>query len=305
MIKFIKNTTKFKFTKFFPKALIFSGILFSFSIWAIMFKLNYGVDFRGGAEIQAKFEKSVSLDKLRGILSQDGFPNAIVQTIGEEDQNEVLIKISGTEGTLNQLTEKASKSLKKNLSEEKIEIQKVDIVGPKAGAALRNSAVQATLWALVSILIYLALRFEFIFAPGAVIALLHDSVIALGIFAMTGGDFSLQVVAAILALIGYSVNDTVVVYDRIREHQHKDKSLPLADHIDDAINQTLSRTILTSGATLLTCVAMYFLGGAAIKDFFFVMSVGIIKGTYSSIFIASPFTLFFDKLKKQQSPIRL
>lgn len=177
----------------------------------------------------------------------------------------------------------------------------MDIVGPKAGALLRNSAVLSMIWALVAIMLYLALRFEFIFAPGAVIALAHDSIIALGLFAMTGGDFSLQVVAAILALIGYSVNDTVVVYDRIREHQHQDKTLPLATHIDDAINQTLSRTVLTSGATLSVCVVMYFLGGASIKDFFFVMSVGIIKGTYSSIFIASPFTLYFAKFIKKEA----
>ena len=299
MIELIKNNTNFKFTKFFGKALTFSGLLVAFSIWAIIYKLNYGVDFRGGTEIQVKFQKSVSLDKLRDILS-DGFPNVIVQTIGDEGQNEALIKISGTEGTLNTLTEKATTLLKNSFIEEKIEIEKVDIVGPKAGALLRNSAVLSMIWALVAIMLYLALRFEFIFAPGAVIALAHDSIIALGLFAMTGGDFSLQVVAAILALIGYSVNDTVVVYDRIREHQHQDKTLPLATHIDDAINQTLSRTVLTSGATLAVCVVMYFLGGASIKDFFFVMSVGIIKGTYSSIFIASPFTLFFAKFMKKK-----
>lgn len=301
MIELIKNNTNFKFTKFFGKAMTFSGLLVAFSIWAIIYKMNYGIDFRGGTEIQVKFEKSVSLDKLRDNLSSNGFSNAIVQTIGEEGQNEALIKISGTEGTLNSLTEKATTLLKTNFAEEKIEIQKVDIVGPKAGATLRNSAVLSMIWALVAIMIYLAIRFEFIFAPGAVIALAHDSIIALGLFALTGGDFSLQVVAALLALIGYSVNDTVVVYDRIREHQHQDKSLPLATHIDDAINQTLSRTILTSGATLLTCIAMYFLGGASIKDFFFVMSVGIIKGTYSSIFIASPFTLYFAKFVKKDA----
>lgn len=300
MIELIKNNTNFKFTKFFGKALTFSGLLVAFSIWAIIYKLNYGVDFRGGTEIQVKFQKSVSLDKLRDILS-DGFPNVIVQTIGDEGQNEALIKISGTEGTLNTLTEKATTLLKNSFIEEKIEIEKVDIVGPKAGALLRNSAVLSMIWALVAIMLYLALRFEFIFAPGAVIALAHDSIIALGLFAMTGGDFSLQVVAAILALIGYSVNDTVVVYDRIREHQHQDKTLPLATHIDDAINQTLSRTVLTSGATLAVCVVMYFLGGASIKDFFFVMSVGIIKGTYSSIFIASPFTLYFAKFMKKEA----
>ncbi len=298
MIKFFSNKTKFKFTKFFPKALAISGVLFVFSIWAIINKLNYGVDFRGGAEIQAKFEKTVSLDRLRSALSQEGFSGAIVQTIGATEENEVLIKISGGEGVLNQLTEKASTLIKNNFVEEKVSIEKIDIVGPKAGATLRNSAVQAMMWALIAILVYLALRFEFIYAPGAVVALIHDSIISLGIFALTGWDFSLQIVAAILALIGYSVNDTVVIYDRIREHQQKDKSLPLNVHLDEAINQTLSRTILTSGATLSTCIIMYFFGGIAIKDFFFVMSIGIILGSYSTIFIAAPFTLLFEKYKK-------
>lgn len=298
MIKFFSNKTKFKFTKFFPKALVISGILFVFSIWAIINKLNYGVDFRGGAEIQAKFEQTVSLDRLRTALSQEGFSGAIVQTIGAAEENEVLIKISGGEGDLNQLTEKASALLKNSFVEEKVSIEKVDIVGPKAGATLRNSAIQAMMWALIAILVYLALRFEFIYAPGAIVALIHDSVISLGIFALTGWDFSLQIVAAILALIGYSVNDTVVIYDRIREHQQKDKSLPLNVHLDEAINQTLSRTILTSGATLSTCIIMYFFGGVAIKDFFFVMSIGIILGSYSTIFIAAPFTLLFEKFKK-------
>jgi len=298
MIKFFSNKTKFKFTKFFPKALVLSGILFVFSIWAIINKLNYGVDFRGGAEIQAKFEQTVSLDRLRNALSQEGFSGAIVQTIGAVEENEVLIKISGGEGDLNQLTEKASALLKNSFVEEKVSIEKVDIVGPKAGATLRNSAIQAMMWALIAILVYLALRFEFIYAPGAVVALIHDSIISLGIFALTGWDFSLQIVAAILALIGYSVNDTVVIYDRIREHQQKDKSLPLNIHLDEAINQTLSRTILTSGATLSTCIIMYFFGGVAIKDFFFVMSIGIILGSYSTIFIAAPFTLLFEKFKK-------
>lgn len=298
MIKFFSNKTKFKFTKFFPKALAISGVLFVLSIWAIINKLNYGVDFRGGSEIQAKFEKTVALDTLRSALSQEGFSGAIVQTIGAVEENEVLIKISAGEGDLNQLTEKASAMLKNSFVEEKISIEKVDIVGPKAGATLRNSAVLAMIWALIAILVYLALRFEFIYAPGAIVALIHDSIISLGIFALTGWDFSLQIVAAILALIGYSVNDTVVIYDRIREHQQKDKSLPLNVHLDEAINQTLSRTILTSGATLSTCIIMYFFGGIAIKDFFFVMSIGIILGSYSTIFIAAPFTLLFEKFKK-------
>ncbi len=298
MIKFLKNKTNFKFSKFFSKALIISGVLFAVSIWGIFTKLKSGVDFRGGAEIQTKFSTNVSIERVRDVLSKNGFSSATVQTIGEEGSNEILVKIPGDEANLNSLTDQASNALKTDFANEKVEIQKVDIVGPKAGANLRNSAVLAMVWACAAILVYLALRFEFIYAPGAIVATIHDPIIALGVLSFIGGDFTLQVVAALLALIGYSVNDTVVVYDRIREHQHKEKNLPFEDHVDDAINQTLSRTILTSAATLLTCVVMYFLGGPAIKDFFLVMSVGIIVGTYSSIFIASPFTLFLSKIKK-------
>jgi preprotein translocase subunit SecF len=146
---------------------------------------------------------------------------------------------------------------------------------------------------------YLTVRFEVFYGPGAIIAVFHDCIIAMGIFALTGAEFSLQIVAALLALIGYSVHDTVIIYDRLREHYTKDKTLPLKDHVNDAVNQTLSRTILTSGATLFVCLAMYFLGGGAIKDFFFLMSVGIIVGTYSSIFIATPITVFVAKLLKK------
>src|SRR5690606_24846257 len=148
------------------------------------------------------------------------------------------------------------------------EIVKVDIVGPKAGAQLRLSGFQAMLWAVLAIMIYLALRFDMKFAPGAIVALFHDVIIVLGVYGLTGTEFTLSTVAAILAVIGYSVNDTVIIYDRIREHEEKSPGLPLVDHINRALNETLSRSVLTSGTTLSVSLAMFFLGGAALRDFF-------------------------------------
>ena len=296
MMEIIKSNTKIDFVSKFKVTSIISTVLVLVSIWAIFFKLTYGVDFKGGAEIQAKFNQKVELDTLRRSLKSYGFKGASVQTFGELDDIEILIKVAGTEKNLNEITQKVSNSLKKDYQDRGIEIRKVDIVGPKAGAALRVSGFQSMLWALLAIMLYIGLRFDFKYSPGAIIALFHDVTIILGIFAFTGTEFTLQTVAALLAVIGYSVNDTVIVYDRVREHEQKDKQLPLATHINQAINETLSRTILTSGTTLFISVTMFVMGGLAIRDFFFAISLGVFIGTYSSIFIAAPATLAMQKI---------
>ncbi len=291
MMEIIKSDTKFDFVSRFKLTSIISTALVLISLWAIFFKLTYGVDFKGGAEIQAKFNQKVTLNTLRKSLKSYGHKGASVQTIGEADQNEVLIKVAVTEDNLNSVTQQVTDSLKRDYVAQGVEIRKVDIVGAKAGAALRISGFQSMLWALLAIMLYIGLRFDFKYSPGAIVALFHDVVIILGIFSFVGIDFTLQTVAALLAVIGYSVNDTVIVYDRVRENEQKDKQLPLSTHINKAINQTLSRTILTSGTTLFISLTMYFMGGMAIKDFFLCISLGVIIGTYSSIFIAAPITL--------------
>jgi preprotein translocase subunit SecF len=296
MMEIIKPGTKFDFVSKFKITSVISTVLVVISLWAIFFKLNYGVDFKGGAEIQAKFNQQVTLDEIRKSLKSYGHKGASVQTIGELEDIEVLIKVAGTEQDLNQVTQKVSESLKKDYAAQGIEIRKIDIVGAKAGAALRVSGFQSMLWALLAIMLYIGLRFDFKYSPGAIVALFHDVSIILGIFAFTGTDFTLQTVAALLAVIGYSVNDTVIVYDRVREHEQKDKQLPLSTHINEAINETLSRTILTSGTTLFISLTMFFMGGLAIRDFFLCISLGVIIGTYSSIFIAAPATLAMEKI---------
>ncbi len=298
MIELIKHGTKIDFVGYAKYVVTASFILTLVSLYGIFNHMNYGVDFRGGAEIQTKFEKPIHLDQLRESLDKAGLKGVSVQTIGEEKDNEVLIKVQAEEGSLNLITQKITEDLH-SIKENKGEIQKVDIVGPKAGATLRTSAVKAMFWAILAIMIYIAIRFDFRYAPGAMISLFHDVIVVAGIIAWTGHEFSLQSVAALLAIIGYSINDTVIVYDRIREHEDKDKTISLRQHINDAVNDTLSRTIITSFATLLVTVTMFFMGGAAIKDFFFPMTLGIIFGTYSSVYIAAVTTLFTDtQLKK-------
>ena len=300
MMELIKHGTNIDFMGKRKYVITFSLIISFLALYGIFYKMEYGVDFRGGAEIQTKFERTIQLDELRTSLDKGGFQGVSVQTIGEDKDNEVLIKVQADEGSLNAITENVSRILTESFTENKIEIRKVDIVGPKAGSDLRMSAIKAMFWAILSIMVYMAIRFDFRYAPGVMVSLTHDIIIVTGILAFVGVEFSLHVVAALLAIIGYSVNDTVIVYDRIREHEEgPDKSKSFKQHINDAVNDTLSRTILTSVATLFVSASMYFFGGAAIKDFFLAMSVGIIFGTYSSVFVAASTTLYVDGLMKK------
>ncbi len=302
MMELIKHGTKIDFVGKIKYITTFSVILTLVSLYGIFNKRNSGVDFRGGAEIQTKSVKAINIEELRTALDKNGFKGVSVQTIGEPADNSLLIKVQADEGSLNLITKNISTTLGTAFADNKVDIEKVDIVGPKAGKELRLSAVQAMLWAILSIMIYIAIRFDFRYAPGAIFSLLHDVIVVSGIIAFTGHEFTLQTVAALLAIIGYSVNDTVIVYDRIREHEEADKthSRSLRDHVNDAVNDTLSRTILTSGATLLVSGTMYLMGGMAIRDFFLAMSVGIIFGTYSSVYVAASITIFTDKLLKKE-----
>ena len=299
MMQLIKPDTKISFSNHYVVTSLISIVLVAVSLWGLFSRMNYGVDFRGGAEVQVKFQKVTSLEAIRKSLKQNGL-KVTAQSIGEEGQNEYLLKVAANEGSLNEVTDKVSQVLTKEFSDSGVSIRKVDIVGPKAGAELRLSGFQAMLWALIAIMIYIGLRFDFKYSPGAIFALFHDVSIILGVFAFTGTEFTLQTVAALLAVIGYSVNDTVIVYDRVREHEQKFSHLTLKAQIDNAINETLSRTILTLGTTLFISLTMYFFGGLAIKDFFFAISLGVLIGTYSSIYVAAPVTLLFDRFNTDE-----
>ena len=285
--------SKFPVAALFSVALVIGGFSLFFTKG-----LNYGVDFKGGAEIQVKFDKQVALGDVRSALDRGDFKSSSVQSIGEEGSHEFLVKVSANESNLNSVTDKITKMFETEFSSHSPEILKTDIVGPKAGEQLRISGFQAMAWALLMIMIYIALRFDFKYSPGAIVALIHDVIIIIGIFCLTGREFSLQIVGALLAIIGYSVNDTVVVYDRVREQEEKNPTLGLGQQINTALNETLTRTMLTSFTTFIVAFVMYTMGGGVIHDFFFAICIGIVVGTYSSVFVAAPTVLFFDKFKK-------
>lgn len=257
--------------------------------------LNYGVDFRGGVEVQVKFSEKVELGSLRELMSSNQVPLSQLQSIGDESQNEFLLKLDSDKGDLNAISNQVSSVLVSKFGEGKFEILKNDIVGPKAGAELRTSAFKALFWAIIAIMIYLALRFDYKFAPGAIAALIHDVALIIGAFVLTQKEFSLQIVAALLAVIGYSVNDTVVIFDRVREIEAAHPELSTFETINRALNETMSRTIITSATVLGVSVVMLVWGGAVIHDFFFALTIGVILGVYSTIFIAIPMTAFYEK----------
>ena len=263
--------------------------------------LNYGVDFRGGVEIQVKFNEKVELGELREMMKTGQVPLSQLQSIGDDNSNEFLLKLESDKGDLNAVSNQVNSVLSGKYGEGKFEILKNDIVGPKAGAELRTSAFKALMWAILAIMIYLALRFDYKFAPGAIAALIHDVTIIIGAFILTQKEFSLQIVAALLAIIGYSVNDTVVIYDRVREIETMHPHLSTVETINRALNETMSRTIITSLTVLGVSVVMLVWGGSVIHDFFFAMTIGVILGVYSTIFIAIPMTAFYEKMTSKKA----
>jgi preprotein translocase subunit SecF len=283
---------------FVPSAIVSAILVFGTIALFFAKGLNYGVDFRGGIETQVKFKNALNLGELRSYLAEKNVPVSQLQTIGDESQNEVLLKLESDKsgGDLNTISGNVQNALSEKYGAGNVEVMKTDIVGPKAGEELRTSAFKALFWAILAIMVYLALRFDYKFAPGAIVALIHDVVIIIGAFILTQKEFSLQIVAALLAIIGYSVNDTVVIYDRVREIEAENSGASTFTIINRAINETMSRTIITSLTVLGVSLVMLFFGGAVIHDFFFAMTIGVILGVYSTIFIAIPMTVFTERL---------
>lgn len=254
---------------------------------------NYGVDFAGGTLIQLRFEKPANLDKLRSILKKAGLKDVLIQDFGST--KEVLIRTQKSSGSLSGLQEKVAEAIKKGYSENKFEVRRVEVVGPKVGKELKEKGLLAIIYAMLGILLYVSWRFEFKFAVGAVLALFHDVTITAGIFALLHKQMDLQILAALLTIVGYSLNDTIVVYDRIRENHPSGKmtSTRMIEVINRSVSETLSRTLLTSLTTLVAVLALLFLGGEVIRGFALALTIGIVVGTYSSIFIASPVVVYW------------
>ncbi len=260
-------------------------ILVGLVSWLLRGGLNYGIDFAGGTLVQVRFEREVPVGAIRGALGGLGLGDILVQNFG--DAREVIIRVERMAGSLEGLAVRIEDALKSHIGIP-FEVRRIEAVGPQVGKDLRRKAFLALFYAMVGILIYITIRFQFRHAIAAITALIHDVLITVGVFSLVDKEFSLPIVAAILTIIGYSLNDTIVVFDRIRENTRLMRRTSLESIINTSINQTLSRTILTSGTTLLAVGAFYALGSEIIRDFAFALLVGIIVGTYSSIYIASP-----------------
>jgi len=273
-------------------AMAVSGILLLLSVGLLIFKgLNFGIDFTGGTLVEVKFNQAPAISDVRNSLKPAGYGQAIIQEYGTP--KEILIRVQ------NKRSEESSTistavldALTTSFSADGVQMRRVEFVGPQVGDELTRAGIMAVLIAMVAILIYVTFRFELRFALGADAALLHDITIVLGLFALTGKEFSLPVVAALLTVIGYSLNDTIVVFDRIRENLAANRKKKKPDDektiVNASINQTLARTLMTSLTTLLVVAALFFLGGEVIHGFALALMAGILVGTYSSIYIASP-----------------
>lgn len=269
---------------------IFSFVLMIASIGIIFTKgLNFGIDFKGGILIEVRTPEAADIGKMRGQLNGIGLGEVSLQEFGEP--TDVLIRIPRQDGG-EKAQQEAVNTVKAALGEG-ITYRRTEVVGPQVSQELLRDGLMAVSLAILAILVYIWFRFEWQFGVGAVCALVHDVVTTIGIFALLGFEFNLSTVAAVLTIAGYSINDTVVVYDRVREKLRKYKKMDLPDLLNLAINRTLSRTVITSLTTLLALLALFFLGGEVIRDFSFAMIWGVIIGTYSSICLAVPLLIYF------------
>ena len=291
-IRWIKKDLKVNFLNIKNIATIISIVALVTSIFFIFFKnLNFGIDFKGGTLIEIKKDRDLTISSIRSQLSDLGLGDIQIQTFGSADV--VLIRIENSSDLISNADMNSINTIKTNL-ESKIEIQRTEIVGPKVSSELVEKGLIAIIAAVILMLFYIWVRFEWQFSIGAVIALIHDIIITIGIFSFFQIEFNLSIIAALLTIIGYSMNDTVVVYDRIRENLRKYKSLEIYQLINQSLNETMSRTVLTSFTTLLALFSLYFLGGEVLKGFTLAMIIGVFIGTYSSIFIASQIILYLN-----------
>ncbi len=278
-------------------AFVFSGLLSLLGIWAIISiytdRANLGIDFAGGTSVQIKFEKTVTLHDMRKAFEQDGLKDFDLQDLPTE--NKILIRFK--KGEIGGFSEKIINILKNKFSANKFVVDSTTEIGPKVGSKLRNDAIIAIIVATLGILIYVAFRFQFKFGIGATIATFHDVLAVLGIFFILGKEINLILITALLTIAGYSLTDTVVVFDRIRENFRLRHKEPIVSVMNLSINEVLSRTIITSTTVLLTSAALFFFGGEVLHDFSLAMILGVIIGTYSSIFVASPVVLMFGGKK--------
>jgi len=296
MFEIIKPGTKIDFMGRRRIGFLFSGAVMLIGIISLILHggPNYGIDFAGGTLVQVKFSQPVAIDAIRGALQAGGLAGGSVQGFEAEGKGEYLIRLQTSSADLEGLSAAIKAALTKQFGEKSFEVRRIEMVGPKVGEDLRTKGILATIFAMIGMLIYISFRFDFRFAVGAVVAVAHDVIVTIGVLSITNTEFSIPVLAAILTIVGYSINDTIVVYDRIRENIPKMRREPFEKMLNVTVNETLSRTILTGMSTLMVLIVLFFLGGGVIHDFTFTLIVGIVFGTYSSVYIASATVLVWE-----------
>ena len=283
-------------------ALVFSGVLITIILISLAVQgLNYGLDFTGGTVIEVGYQEPTDIAGIRDALEAAGLPGITVQHFGST--RDVLLRIPPTGETNNAaLSQKVFDTLSAAVGG-KAELRRVEFVGPQVGEELTEQGGLAVLYSVIGILIYVALRFEWRFSVGAVAATLHDAIICLGVFSIFQLEFDLNVLASILTVIGYSLNDTIVIFDRVRENFRKIRKGTPIDIMNQSVNETMSRTIITAGTVFLVVVALYLFGGETLRGFSLVMIVGVISGTFSTIYIASNVAVLLGVSRKDLMPI--
>jgi preprotein translocase subunit SecF len=265
--------------------------------------LRYGVEFSGGTQLIVRFQNPPEIDGIRDAVSKVS-PGAVIQTYGDARQNTVLVRIGGQEGQEGELDTQATRvreELARSYAQNPVTEFSSEIVGAVVGAELRGKAIQLTILGLLFQLVYIAIRFKGgVWGAAAVIACLHDVVICLGFLAVAGYEITLNVIAALLTLVGYSVNDTIVIFDRVRENLKLHRKDSLGKILNDSINQTLTRTLISNGTTFLAVLGLYLFGGEVLRGFGFTMAIGILIGTYSTVFIAAPIVVWWTQWQAQR-----
>ncbi|MGD9763918.1 MAG: protein translocase subunit SecF [Candidatus Binatia bacterium] len=294
MFEIIPPNTNVDFLGWRRTAMIVSAVLLIISAGLLVIRgPQLGIDFAGGSLVHVRFAAPKQTDEVRAALSEAGFENLDIQDLGR-DGGEFLIRLPLEGDGTEEVSQRVVGTLKERFGADQVDVLRIEAVGPRVGEALRGKAVLAVALATLMMAVYIWLRFEWRFGVGTAIAILHDVLIVVGFLIIFGYEFDLNIIASLLTVMGFSVNDKVVVSDRIRESRRKDRRSPLAVVINRSVNETLSRTILTNGTAFIAVLSLYLLGGSVIHGFAFALVVGSIIGTYSSIFVVSPIVLFFE-----------
>lgn len=297
-MELIRPDININFVKMMWIGVVASWTVILIGIGSIMWHggLNYGIDFKGGTLVELKFNAPPNIDKIRQSLKEINLGDSVIQEYGSPE--DIMIRLEKSSEGKGSISDLVTEALQKSYGKDAFAVQRVEEVGPQVGRDLQFKALKALAFSMVALLIYITFRFEFRFALGATLATIHDVLITIGVFSLLNKEFNLPIIAALLTIVGYSLNDTIVVCDRIRERMKMKKKETFEETINQSINQTLSRTILTSFTVFIVVVILFFFGGAVIHDFAFAMIVGVVVGTYSSIFVATPVVVVFERFAK-------